>query len=125
MCISRKFSQGGTSFRQEVVPKFLPLQQPIFWKIEGGDWTPYPPSRSADATIQGKLLYYSIMVEISKLSWESGGKIRSSKLHTNSVRACISLARKQLSLEKELSRGNVCMATVKCGCIGFTINCGC
>ena len=48
------------------------------------------------------------MVEISKLSWESGGKIRS-KLHTNSVRPCISLAPKQLSLENELFRGNVCM----------------
>ena len=50
-------------------------------------------------------------MEISHLSWESGGKISSSKLHTNSVRACISLAPKQLSLENELSRGNVCMAT--------------
>ena len=53
------------------------------------------------------------MVEINKLSWESGGKILSSKLHTNSVRACISLAPKQLSLENELSRGNVCMATAE------------
>ena len=47
------------------------------------------------------------MVGISKLSWEVGGKIRSSKLHTNSVRACISLAPKQINLENELSRGNV------------------
>ena len=46
-------------------------------------------------------------------SWESGGKIRSSKLHTNSVRACISLAPKQLSLENALSRGNVCVATAE------------
>ena len=53
------------------------------------------------------------MVEISKLSWESGGKIRSSKLHKNSVRACISLAPKQLSLKNELSRGNVCMPTAE------------
>ena len=52
------------------------------------------------------------MVGISKLSWESGDKIRSSKLHTNSVQACISLALKQLSLENE-SRGNVCMATAE------------
>ena len=36
--------------------------------------------------------------------------MRSSKLHTNSVRACISLAPKQLSLENEFSHGNVCMA---------------
>ena len=41
------------------------------------------------------------MVEISKLSWESGGKIRSFRLHTNSVWACISIAPKQLSLENE------------------------
>ena len=54
------------------------------------------------------------MVEISKLSWESGGKIRSSKLHTNSVQACISLAPKQLSLENELSRENLCTATAGC-----------
>ena len=40
-------------------------------------------------------------MKISKLSWESRGKIRSSKLHTNSVRACISLAPKPLSLENE------------------------
>ena len=53
------------------------------------------------------------MVEISKLCWESGGKIRSSKLHTNSVRACISLAPKRLSLENEVSHGNVCMATAE------------
>ena len=53
------------------------------------------------------------MVEISKLSWESGGKIRSSMLHTNSVQVCISLAPKQLSLENELCRGNVCMATAE------------
>ena len=53
------------------------------------------------------------MVEIRKLSWESSGKMRSSKLHTNSVRACISLAPKQLSLENELSHGNVCMATAE------------
>ena len=37
--------------------------------------------------------------------------MRSSKLHTNSVWACISLAQKQLSLENELNCGNVCMAT--------------
>ena len=43
------------------------------------------------------------MVEISKLSWENGGKIRSSKLHKNSVKACISLAPKQLSLVNELN----------------------
>ena len=41
------------------------------------------------------------MMEISKLSRESGGKIRSSKLLANSVQACISLAPKQLSLENE------------------------
>ena len=42
------------------------------------------------------------MVEISKLSWESGGKIHSSKMHTNSVWACISLAPNQLKvIEKQ------------------------
>ena len=56
------------------------------------------------------------MVEISKLSWESGGKIRSSKLHTNYLRACISLAPNQLSLENELSHGNVCLATAEWMC---------
>ena len=82
----QKIFSGGTSFRQGVVPQILPLQQPIFWKIEGGGTGPsIPHSRSADATFQGKLLLYSIMVEISKLSWESGGKIRSFRLHTNSV----------------------------------------
>ena len=80
---------------------------------EGGLDPLSPTSGSADANIQGKLLWYFIMVEISKLSWESGGKIRVSKLHTNSVRACISLASKQLSLENELNRGNVCMATAE------------
>ena len=63
------------------------------------------------------------MVEISKLSWESGGKICSFKLHTNSVRACISLAPKQLSLENELSRVNVCMATAEL--MRWTVNFGC
>ena len=53
------------------------------------------------------------MGEISKLSWESGGKICSSKLHTIYLWACISLAPKQLSLENELNRGNVCMSTAK------------
>ena len=53
------------------------------------------------------------MVGICKLKWESGGKICSSKLHINYVRACISLAPKPLSLENESSRGNVCMATAE------------
>ena len=44
MCISRIFSEGGTNFRQGVVPQILPLQQPIFGKSRERDWTPYPPS---------------------------------------------------------------------------------
>ena len=63
------------------------------------------------------------MVEISELGWESGGKIHSSKLHTNSVRACISLVPKQLSLEIELSRGNE-VWQLPSRCVGFTVNFG-
>ena len=112
MCLSRKFSHGGLASDKGWSNNFYNCNNQYFAKSRGY-WTPYPPSGSADATIQGKLLLYSIMVEISKIRWESGDEIRSSKLHTNSVRACISLAPKQLSLDNELSREKVCMATAE------------
>ena len=67
MCVSRKFSQGGLASDKGWSHKFYHCSNQYFGKSRG-DWTPYPPSGSADATIQGKLLLYSIMVEISKLS---------------------------------------------------------
>ena len=45
--IQKIFSGGTNQLPTVIVPKILPLQKPIFWKIEGGGLDPYPPSGSA------------------------------------------------------------------------------
>ena len=68
LLMSRKFSQGGLASDKGWSHNFYHCNNQYFGNLRGALDPLYPPSESADATIQGKLLWYSIMVEISKLS---------------------------------------------------------